>query len=101
MPFLCVLHFHTSKPNLFVNTMNFPLRVFAIDREIFVGDAKSLTVPSVNGQLQILAEHTPLISLLREGEVVIESADGAIQKFPIASGTVEVTDEEVVALVNF
>ena len=81
--------------------MNFPLRVFAIDREIFVGDANSLTVPSVNGQLQILAEHTPLISLLREGEVVIESADGSVQKLPIAGGTVEVTDKEVVALVNF
>ena len=81
--------------------MNFPLRVFAIDREIFVGDANSLTVPSVNGQLQILAEHTPLISLLREGEVVIESADGSTQKLPIAGGTLEVTDKEVVALVNF
>lgn len=98
--------------------MVFPLRVFAIDREIFVGDAKSLTVPSVNGQLQILAEHTPLISLLREGDVVIESADGPTQPFdslrqdsgqaaqgilkiPIASGTLEVNDKEVVALVNF
>ena len=81
--------------------MTFPLRVFAIDREIFVGDAKSLIVPSVNGQLQILAEHTPLISLLREGDVVIESADGSIRKLPIASGTVEVNDKEVVALVNF
>jgi len=26
--------------------MNFPLRVFAVDREIFVGDAKSLIVPT-------------------------------------------------------
>ena len=81
--------------------MTFPLRVFAIDREIFVGDAKSLTVPSVNGQLQILADHTPLISLLKEGEIIIESSDGTIQKLPIAGGTVEVTDKEVVALVNF
>ena len=81
--------------------MNFPLRVFAIDREIFVGDAKSLTVPSVTGQLQILAEHTPLISLLQEGDVIIETEDGSTQKLPIASGTVEVTDKEVIALVNF
>ena len=64
-------------------------------------DAKSLTVPTTTGQIQILAEHTPLISLLREGEVVIESADGSVQKLPIAGGTVEVTDKEVVALVNF
>ena len=81
--------------------MTFPLRVFAIDREIFVGDANSLTVPSTTGQIQILPEHTSLISLLKEGEVIIEAADGAVSKLPIAGGTVEVTDKEVVALVNF
>ena len=81
--------------------MIFPLRVFAIDREIFVGDAKSLIVPSTTGQLQILAEHTPLIATLKEGEVIIESADGTTTKVPIAGGTVEATDKEIVCLVNF
>ena len=81
--------------------MTFPLRVVAIDREIFVGDAQSLTVPSATGQLQILADHTPLVSILKEGEIIIEAADGSTQKLPIASGTVEVTDTEVVAVVNF
>ena len=69
--------------------MTFPLRVFAIDREIFVGDANSLTVPSTTGQIQILPEHTSLISLLKEGEVIIEAADGTVSKLPIAGGTVE------------
>ena len=81
--------------------MTFLLRVFAIDREIFVGDAKSLSVPTTTGKIQILAGHTPLISILKEGDVIIEPADGTIQKLPIASGTLEVTDKEVVALVNF
>ena len=81
--------------------MTFPLRVFAIDREIFVGDAKSLTVPGANGQLQILADHTPFISILKEGEIIIEAADGSVQKLPIMGGTVEVTDKEVVCLLNF
>ena len=81
--------------------MTFPLRVFAIDREIFVGDAESITVPTPTGQIQILADHTPLVSILKEGEVLIGAADGSTQKLPIASGTVEVTDTEVVALVNF
>ena len=81
--------------------MTFPLRVFAIDREIFVGDAKSLTVPTTTGQIQILAEHTPLISILKEGEIIIEDSRGGIQKLPIIGGTVEITDTEVIALVNF
>jgi len=81
--------------------MTFPLLVFAIDREIFAGNAKSLTVPGEDGELQILAGHTPLISQLREGDVIIRGEDGKETKLPIAGGVVEVKDKEVVVLVNF
>lgn len=81
--------------------MIFPLLVFAIDREIFAGNAKSLTVPGVEGELQILAGHTPLICQLKEGDVKIEGENGVTTKLPIAGGVVEVKPHEVVALVNF
>lgn len=80
---------------------SFPLRVFAIDREIFVGDAKSLIVPSKTGGLQILPEHAPLISLLKEGDLIIEKTDGGEEKYPIAGGTLQVSDREVLVLVSF
>ena len=81
--------------------MTFPLLVFAIDREIFVGDAESVSVPGADGELQILAEHTPLISQLQEGDIVIKAADGKETKLPIAGGVLEVKEKEVVVLVNF
>ena len=81
--------------------MTFPLLVFAIDREIFTGKAKSLTVPGIDGELQILADHTPLICQLKEGDVRIEGDNGVTTKLPIAGGVVEVKEKEVVALVNF
>lgn len=81
--------------------MTFPLLVFAIDREIFVGQAESLSVPGEEGDLQILADHTPLISQLREGDVVIAAEGGKTTKLPIAGGVLEVKDKEVVVLVNF
>ncbi len=81
--------------------MTFQLLVFAIDREIFAGNAKSLTVPGADGELQILADHTPLICQLKEGDVRIEGENGVTTKLPIAGGVVEVRSKEVVALVNF
>jgi F-type H+-transporting ATPase subunit epsilon len=81
--------------------MTFSLLVFAIDREIFAGNAKSLTVPGADGELQILADHTPLICQLKEGDVRIEGENGITTKLPIAGGVVEVKPHEVVALVNF
>ena len=81
--------------------MIFPLLVFAIDREIFAGNAQSLIVPGAEGELQILADHTPLIVQLREGDVRIEGENGVTTRLPIAGGVVEVKSHEVVALVNF
>ena len=81
--------------------MTFPLLVFAIDREIFAGNAKFLTVPGIDGELQILANHTPLICRLKDGDVKIEGENGITTKLPISGGVVEVKPHEVVALVNF
>jgi F-type H+-transporting ATPase subunit epsilon len=81
--------------------MTFPLLVFAVDREIFVGQVESVTVPSQDGELQILAEHTPLISQLKEGDLVITTEDGMVKKLPISGGVLEVKETEVVILANF
>ncbi|MBI2577289.1 MAG: hypothetical protein HYV77_00385 [Candidatus Wildermuthbacteria bacterium] len=80
--------------------MTFPLRVFAIDREIFVGEAESVTLPSASGQIQILPNHAQMVSLLTEGDVLIKSLQG-MQKIPIVSGVVEVKSDETIVLVNF
>lgn len=81
--------------------MTFPLTIVAIDREIFSGQAKALTVPSLAGELQILAEHAPLISLLKEGNLIVQREVGNEQTIPIAGGVLEVKEKEVVALVKF
>jgi len=81
--------------------MTFPLLVFAVDREIFVGKAKSVSVPGSDGDLQILADHAPLIAKLKEGDVIIRSEKGMEKKLPISGGVLEVKEKEVVVLVNF
>ena len=81
--------------------MTFPLRIFSIDREIFVGQAKSVALPTTTGQIQILAEHAPLVSALKAGDVIIEGENDFHQSIPISGGVVEVAENEVTVLVNF
>ncbi len=81
--------------------MTFLLLIFSIDREMFVGQATSLTVPGASGQMQILPDHTPLVTLLKGGDVLVQTESGQEHKIPIRGGTLEVNDREVVALVNF
>ncbi len=81
--------------------MIFPLSIFAIDRELFMGNAQSVSIPGVLGRMQILPHHIPLVSALEEGDVVVEKEDGKKQTVPIAGGVAEVNKNEVVILVNF
>ncbi|MBI4122806.1 MAG: hypothetical protein HY458_00380 [Parcubacteria group bacterium] len=79
----------------------FPLSILAIDREIFLGKAASLTLPTSQGQIQVLAGHAPLITFLQEGDVFIEKEDRASEKLPIAGGVLHVKGDMVMLLVNF
>ena len=79
----------------------FPLSIYALDREIFWGEAETLTLPTQGGEIQILANHTSLVALLKEGDLKIEGENNFEQTLPIAGGVVEVTPQEVVVLVNF
>ena len=51
--------------------------------------------------MQVLPDHTPLVSLLKEGDIIIEAEGQTEHKIPIRGGTIEVNNKEVVALVNF
>ncbi len=82
-------------------TTTFPLSILAIDREIFLGKAKSLTLPTLQGQIQVLAGHAPLIALLQEGDVFIEKEDSTSEKLPVAGGVLRVKEDTVTLLVNF
>ena len=84
-----------------MTTANFPLSILAIDREIFLGKATSLILPTVQGQIQVLAGHAPLIALLQEGDVLVEKEDGALEKLPVAGGVLHVKEDRVTLLVNF
>ncbi len=81
--------------------MTFPLRIFALDREIFVGEAQALTLPGMTGELQVLPQHTPFITLLKSGDISIEGENKHHEKIPIEGGVVEVNEKEVVVLVRF
>ena len=81
--------------------MTFPLSIYALDREVFSGNAISVTAPGAIGELQVLADHVPFVTSLKEGTLNIEKEDKSTQEIPIAGGTLEVKDKEVILLVRF
>ena len=54
----------------------------------------AVTLPGTLGPFEVLKNHAALISSLEKGEIVYVS-EGAEQRLPIASGFVEVHDNQV------
>lgn len=70
------------------------------DRQIWSGLANAVSVPSVNGQLGILARHTPILAVLRGGKVKITTFDGEIFEVSVTGGFVSVDSNEVTIVVD-
>lgn len=76
------------------------ITVLSPDQEIFQGPISSVKVPGVGGQFEVLSNHAPIVSALREGEVRILKEGGEKMSFQIQKGFLEVLNNEVSLLVQ-
>ena len=89
------------------------LEIVTPEATLFSGEVESVAVPGVNGEFQMLKDHAPVISLLKEGFVKIygdiELAEEVEEKFEknskgtwlqINSGTIELKDNKIIVLAD-
>ena len=74
------------------------LTIAKIDEPVFDGEVVSVTVPGVEGEMTILAQHEALISPLKEGVVTIKTTKGA-ETHNIESGTLEISNNRATILI--
>ena len=72
----------------------FHLQIVTPDGQIFDGQAESVTVPTIDGAVTILARHIDYLSALGMGEAKIER-DGQMRRGACIGGMVSVTQGEV------
>ena len=61
-------------------------------------DVVSIVAPGEAGYLGVLANHAPLISTMKEGEVKVVLANGGERRFRIASGILRVSHNSAILL---
>ena len=89
------------------------LEIVTPEATLFKGEVDSIAVPGVNGEFEMLKDHAPIISLLKEGHVKIfgniqleEAAEAKFEKkgkgtwLAINSGTIEMKDNKVIVLAD-
>ncbi len=76
------------------------LKIITPEKVLFAGDASMVTVPGADGEFGVLPGHSPVISTLRPGEIVIDLEGGEQKRIPVEGGVAEVTPERVTLLIE-
>ena len=78
----------------------YPVELITPEGIAFSGDAERLVVPGAAGELGILANHAPLISLLEPGETRLTDAEGTLRRYATDDGFVQVRKNHALVLVG-
>jgi F-type H+-transporting ATPase subunit epsilon len=74
------------------------LEILTPDKKVFEGEATSVTLPGTVGFFEILNNHAPIISTLKDGKLTVRGAAKQEDIFFIKGGVVEASNNKVVVL---
>jgi F-type H+-transporting ATPase subunit epsilon len=91
------------------------LEIVSPEATLFKGEVTSVSLPGVNGSFQILNNHAPIVSILKQGTVKVTATSFKFEKevedkfsklsndtyaLAINSGTIEMKDNKVIVLAD-
>lgn len=78
----------------------FQVRILAADRIFYEGPCLSMTIPTSDGELGILARHSAMIAAVRPGTLRFQPPGQPVQLAAISPGMVKVEGNEALVLVD-
>jgi len=74
--------------------------IVSAEGEIFSGLAKMIFVPAIQGEIGIAPRHAPLLTMIKSGEVRVQTLDGKEQSFFVGGGALEIQPKKVTVLAD-
>jgi len=74
--------------------------IVSAEGEIFSGPAAMVFAPASQGDLGIAPRHAPLLTLLKPGELRVQTPDGEQHSFFVGGGALEVQPNKVTVLAD-
>lgn len=78
----------------------FSLKIYASNKVFYEGEALSLTLPTTDGEMGILANHEDMIIGIEVGELRMTTPDEKITVAAVSRGFAEIIGNEVYVLVS-
>ena len=80
--------------------MKIKFKIITLERVVYQDEVDAVTIPTTDGEITVLARHTPLVAILKSGRIMVKK-DGAQLLLSVSSGFVEIRqDSEVVILAD-
>jgi F-type H+-transporting ATPase subunit epsilon len=76
------------------------VEVVAADRLVWSGEATVVNARTAGGEIGILADHMPVLSLLAPGAVEVDTPDGETSTFAVDEGILSVANNRVSVLAS-
>ncbi len=70
------------------------------ERVVLKQDALQVTVPTTSGEITILPDHIPLVSILQPGVIEVKRIDSVIEVMSVSGGFIEVLKDKIVILAD-
>ena len=78
----------------------FHVDIVSAEGEIFSGEASMLFAPAIMGEIGIAPRHAPLLTVLKPGEVRVQTPAGEEQFFYVSGGAIEIQPHLVTVLAD-
>jgi len=75
------------------------VQIITPEKIVYEADAKSITLPTQNGEITVMADHIPLITVLMAGELIVRTDDDE-HPMAVSKGVAEISKNKIVVLVD-
>lgn len=82
------------------NIQSLKFELVTPERVVFRAEVLQVSVPTTSGEITILPNHIPLVSILKAGVVELKKLDGSLEILSVSGGVLEVLAGKVVLLAD-
>ena len=78
--------------------MTIQVEIVTPRRELFNGEVQMITLPGIEGQMGVMGQHAPLLTILNIGEIILHRPNEEPDYIAVSGGVVEVRPDKVIIL---
>ncbi|MFT7557425.1 MAG: F-type H+-transporting ATPase subunit epsilon [Planctomycetota bacterium] len=83
-----------------LNAKKIELSILSPLHVVYKNEVDQVIIPTKDGEITLLPNHTPLVSALADGEMLVQQADGEKISFFIYGGVLEVRPDSTVVVLT-